>query len=512
MKVGRGIRGLLPAVAIAMSPALGCGDARDGEIRPSPVAPRVAGEPVSPTGLQPAGDPPKRGALRAAGLDLPFSGETGSSSPAFHVRQTGSGDAARFEAAGQASGHAIEVHVAGEAHAVRAVSRGLGRAIWGKVGNSDSRAPAVLGSTRGRGPAILGRGGWSGSAGLFEIREPSSFHDALRIENLGSGPTFTAVTSGEGSAGIFVSASTHVLQVTTDAGSREADGVFALAKGGGSAGVFRIENELNGEPVVFVESDRPAPSHTVAARSLGSGGAAAFRILRRRGRADALHVGSNRRGIVAKTTGVGKAARFAHTGTAGEVLWIEGSTDLLFRVRALEDSGDLAVFQVGSDPRIRFDHAGEGFFDGGIVTGGADLAESLEVGERDSDLEPGDVVAISSRWNRAVERSAGAYSTRVIGVYATRPGIVLGEPVDGPRGGRVPVAILGVVPTKVTAENGPIRRGDILVGSNRPGHAMRASDQRVRESRIPRGAILGKALQVFEGPGTGRILAIVNVN
>jgi len=37
------------------------------------------------------------------------------------------------------------------------------------------------------------------------------------------------------------------------------------------------------------------------------------------------------------------------------------------------------------------------------------------------------VLVISERSDRAVERSADAYSTRVVGVYATKPGVILTE-------------------------------------------------------------------------------------
>jgi hypothetical protein len=58
----------------------------------------------------------------------------------------------------------------------------------------------------------------------------------------------------------------------------------------------------------------------------------------------------------------------------------------------------------------------------------------------------------------------------------------------------------------VSGENGPIRRGDRLVTSATPGHAMRGTDRR----RMP-GAVLGKALKAFAGPGTGVIRVLVNV-
>jgi hypothetical protein len=56
------------------------------------------------------------------------------------------------------------------------------------------------------------------------------------------------------------------------------------------------------------------------------------------------------------------------------------------------------------------------------------------------------------------------------------------------------------VPTKVTAENGPIEPGDLLTTSSTPGHAMKAKPVSVGGVEIhPPGTILGKALQPFSG-------------
>ncbi|MCI2429964.1 hypothetical protein LM604_04870, partial [Candidatus Acetothermia bacterium] len=52
------------------------------------------------------------------------------------------------------------------------------------------------------------------------------------------------------------------------------------------------------------------------------------------------------------------------------------------------------------------------------------------------------------------------------------------------------LALLGRVPVKATTENGPIRVGDLLTSSSRPGYAMRCSDATKCE-----GAIIGKALE-----------------
>ena len=55
----------------------------------------------------------------------------------------------------------------------------------------------------------------------------------------------------------------------------------------------------------------------------------------------------------------------------------------------------------------------------------------------------------------------------------------------------VPVAVVGIVPTFASAENGAIGVGDLLVTANTPGHAMRDADPKA-------GTILGKALEPLD--------------
>ena len=132
------------------------------------------------------------------------------------------------------------------------------------------------------------------------------------------------------------------------------------------------------------------------------------------------------------------------------------------------------------------------------------FAENMAVEGDEADYEPGDVLVASSAGKGAVALSSTAYSRAVIGVYATSPAYVGGQPVpkDQPAGG-VPVTILGTVLCKVSAEGGPIRPGDLLVTSATPGHAMRADDP-------PPGTVLGKALESLDS-GAGLILVLVTL-
>jgi hypothetical protein len=152
----------------------------------------------------------------------------------------------------------------------------------------------------------------------------------------------------------------------------------------------------------------------------------------------------------------------------------------------------------------RVDRTGRGYFNNGTQTGGADFAEQLAVEGEETDYEPGDVLVISASADRTVELSTEPFATAVIGVYSTQPAVLAGAPdTDDPLAG-IPVAITGIAPCKVSAENGPIQRGDLLVTSSTPGHAMRAGD-----NPAP-GTVLGKAMQPLES-GTGIIELLVTL-
>jgi hypothetical protein len=191
--------------------------------------------------------------------------------------------------------------------------------------------------------------------------------------------------------------------------------------------------------------------------------------------------------------------------------------DMLFAVR---DPNDNFRFQFGNtsgggtDPgtyksftKARIDSTGKGFFDGGTQVGGADFAESVNAAGTKANYEPGDVLVIDTGSNRQFSLSSAPYSTLVSGIYSTQPGVVgaLHRSEDPQLAAEIPMAMVGIVPCKVSAENGPISRGDLLVTSSTPGYAMRGTDQ----ARLP-GAVVGKALQPLPA-GKGKIEVLVTL-
>ena len=157
---------------------------------------------------------------------------------------------------------------------------------------------------------------------------------------------------------------------------------------------------------------------------------------------------------------------------------------------------------------FRVDCTGKGFFDNGTQTGGADFAESVTVRGDRTQYAPGDLLVIDSRGKRRLALSQEAYSTRIAGIYSTKPG-VLATPhkMDDPTltAEEVPLAVVGIVPCKVTAENGPIAVGDLLVASSKPGFAMKGTDR-----RRMLGAVVGKAMEPLQSK-TGVIEVLVTL-
>ncbi len=138
---------------------------------------------------------------------------------------------------------------------------------------------------------------------------------------------------------------------------------------------------------------------------------------------------------------------------------------------------------------------------------GADYAESVGVTGNRAKYEPGDVLVIDPKHPGEFLKVAQVYSTLVAGVYSTKPGFVgrLHPATDKTSAAEVPMAMVGRVPTRVSAENGPIQVGDLLVSSSTPGRAMKGTDR----SRML-GAVIGKALGSLDS-GTGTIMVLVTL-
>lgn len=217
---------------------------------------------------------------------------------------------------------------------------------------------------------------------------------------------------------------------------------------------------------------------------------------------------NTRQALYAETNGTGEGARInvANGSNSDDALIVRhrGTGPLITAFTATSSATNV---------RFEVDNVGNVSADGTISGGGADIAEAFDVEGSTRSYEPGDVLVISTEEDRTVARSSSAQSRRVVGVYATKPGVLLSENgTETDLDSQVPMGVVGVIPTKVSEENGAIERGDLLVTAETPGHAMKAEPKVIEGMEVyPQGAIIGKALEAFEGPGTGTIDVMVNL-
>ena len=99
---------------------------------------------------------------------------------------------------------------------------------------------------------------------------------------------------------------------------------------------------------------------------------------------------------------------------------------------------------------------------------GGDYAESVDVSNSRMHYEPGDVLVLMPDNPGKVLKSVEPYSTVVSGIYSTKPGVVGRWQLTPKTDSEVPMDVVGIVPTKVNAENDAIHVGDLLVSSLPP--------------------------------------------
>lgn len=187
-----------------------------------------------------------------------------------------------------------------------------------------------------------------------------------------------------------------------------------------------------------------------------------------------------------------------------------------------DDNARFISCQRGADCKFRVKANGEVRADGSY-TGPADFSEMIAVSTGAFASEPGDVMVIDPKNTRSVVKSVEPRSTLVAGIYSTKPGFLGSErdwdkPTAQPdvesgtytledmasEFNEIPLAVVGIVPCKVSAENGAISPGDLLVTSSIPGHAMRDENPKV-------GTVLGKALEPLTS-GAGVIKVLVSLH
>lgn len=193
----------------------------------------------------------------------------------------------------------------------------------------------------------------------------------------------------------------------------------------------------------------------------------------------------------------------SNTGSSNEGDWWDltnGDPTSNFCIKGLfTDQPTPAVFRVTETGRVRADGR---FYGSRYLTEAADVAEWVPVGEP---VEPGDILELDPSSPGSYRRASVPCSSLVAGVVSTQAGIVLGG--DLATAGRALLALVGIVPVKVTDEGGPIQPGDLVVVSSRAGFGMRGDPARVG----PACGIVGKALEAHAA-GQGVILVLLTAH
>src|SRR5258708_4827660 len=305
--------------------------------------------------------------------------------------------------------------------------------------------------------------------------------DSLATDGNGSGVIgLTTSTGGGGVIGVSNAISGFASGVAGFSDSSQGRGVFGVntvTTGNGGAGVRGFASATTGPVWGVIGSVQSSPVNTDAVGIQAS----VFNVFRAFSQT-CLSPPFN----LMFTPLAGTAGLFG-VGTGGNILV------------GLTGNPGIAVFRVDSNGTV---HA-----NGGFRPFGADFAESVAVKGSAEHYAPGDLLVIDPSGERRLSLSQAPYSTLVAGIYSTQPGVVAStHRVDEALpNNEVPLAVVGIVPCKVTSENGPVVAGDLLVTSSTSGYAMKGTDR----GRML-GAVVGKALQPLE-KGTGIIQVLVTL-
>ena len=193
----------------------------------------------------------------------------------------------------------------------------------------------------------------------------------------------------------------------------------------------------------------------------------------------------------ANGTGIGIGANTGYT-AAGEIGFVSDGALVLKTTSTGFVPGLHNTYNIGTSTNY-YNTIYAGVFDGVATTARyADLAENYLA---DAEYEVGTVLVFGG--DKEVTTTAMKDDTRVAGVVSENPGYLMNSKLEGDN--VTAVALQGRVPVKVV---GIVQKGDLLVSSTIPGHAIRNNDAKT-------GTVIGKALQAKEDPGHGVVEAVV---
>lgn len=396
--------------------------------------------------------------------------------------------------------------------------------VFGIVTSSSASGAGVKGKTNGGGTGVYGQG----FAGTGVKGEGVT---GVRGDSPSGGVGVEGTSSGIGVAGTSPTGTGVYGQ--SDGTTNFAKAVYgkATSPSGVTYGVYGESQSLQGAGVYGVASDTNSTVFNVGVQGLSesSAGAGVF------GAATATGVLGFSAGTNEGYAGV-EGWAYADTGTADGVRGVSDSASghgghfiagraggtALVGVNTNNTGNILELYAATTEREFYVDFNGGVFADGAYHCGNniSDAAGTLDETEisaclRDSmpadfaemlpantaaTLGPGDVLVLEA--DGRLGRSSTAYQANVGGVFSTRPSY-LGNSRYASEEDYAPLAMVGIVPVKVSGENGAIAPGSLLVASSIPGHAMFAGPE------APQGSVIGKALEALPRDAIGVIKVLV---
>jgi hypothetical protein len=376
------------------------------------------------------------------------------------------------------AGSGLSVGVYGE----NLSTNGTGVFGWAKADSGETAGVAGQ-TTSGEGKGVYGNGincgygvygescSYSGTGvygtGFWGVAGVSSAEDGVGIRGVAE------AWKGIGVYGVSSVNNLYGVGVRGECESGWCDGVYGMAKSdsGETNGVLGYNASTSGKGVYGRATANSGHTTGVYGESHSTSGRGVI--------GEATCESGNTYGMIGYSASPDGYAGFFRNTSSGVGLAVQtdsGAGDI-FEARSTFDE---VVFRVARNGNV--------YADGTFIPGGADYAELLPAS---AGLQPGDVLVIGA--DGKLSRSTTPAQTSVVGVYSTQPGFLAGASEDGVVSDeQVPLAVMGVVPVKVTAENGPIQPGDLLTSSSTPGYAMRAGMD------SPPGTVIGKALEAWE--------------
>lgn len=369
-----------------------------------------------------------------------------------------------------------------------------GSGVWGRAVATSGENNGVYGyssSTAGRGVYGLASAGTGVTYGVY-------------------GRTHSTTRGATGVLGYATATSGDTYGVKGWAASNTGTGVYG---GGGWIGVEGASDAGSGIGVMGRAESATGTTYGVYAWSESPDGTGVYGA---GGNGTGVHGSGSRYGVYGNTGRPGIAGYFVNgwdglalvavSSTTGDILQVKNDDNIVFRVNGAGNVQADGGYHCGNN----LDDSAGPLDENEIApclydSSPADFAEMLPAAQG---LHAGEVLVVGA--DGALARSSAPYQSAVAGVYSTRPSY-LGNGQRWGQAGYAPLAITGVVPVRASAENGPIRPGDLLTTSGTPGHAMKASPITVAGITFyPSGVILGKALEELD-TGTGTILALVTL-